>query len=153
VLIGLTFLLTSLLSAPCTPTPIENLLNDIIAPARGADPAWLVDGWDGRGKAARDTPIKTLWVFKTAGPVRVQGRELKTGAKARFQHEGMDGPTREEMVIDNPRRDSVRPFGASPETLSAYSFIPSEVFYPEAGCYQFDIEIDRTRRRIVLEVR
>jgi hypothetical protein len=153
MLIGLTMLLTTFLDSPCAPTPTDNFLPDVIAAPRGADPVWLVDGADGRWDWARDTPTKTLWILKTAEPVRVQGRELKSGSKTRFHHGDLEAPFSEAMVIENPRRESVRPFGATRQTLNTYAFITSYVFYPERGCYQFDIEVEHARRQIVVEIK
>jgi hypothetical protein len=60
----------------------------------------------------------------------------------RFQHQGLNGPISQEMVIEDPRRESVLPGGGSRDLLDVYAFIPSYVFYPQRGCYQFDVELN-----------
>ena len=149
--IGLPTLLMLTQSPPCAVTPTESLLPQIVGEGAGADPAWVVSGgqtvaWTARG-------VKTLWIFKTRSRVRVIGHEVTTGATLRFQRHGLNGPIEDEMTIDNPRRESVLPGGATRELLDTYSFITSSVFYPDPGCYRFDIDIERSTRRITVRVK
>jgi hypothetical protein len=51
-------------------------------------------------------------------PVRVIGRELRNGIPTRFQRNGLDGPITDEMVVENPRRETMRPAGAPLELLN-----------------------------------
>ena len=134
---------------PCAVTPTVPLLPGIVDRATGIDPAWL----------ATDNPItwttlgmKTLWVFKVAHQVRVSGREVTTGAVVRFQR-GFDNPIYDVMTIDDPRRESVLPGGADPHLLDTFTFHPSAVFYPNPGCYRFQIDVDHTLRHIAVQVR
>jgi len=41
-----------------------------------------------------------------------------------------------EMILEDARRESVLPGGATCNLLDVYAFIPSYVFYPQPGCYQ-----------------
>jgi len=133
---------------PCAVTPTEPLLPRLVGDAAGADPAWVVSGnqFDSRG-------VKTLWIFKTRNGVRVTGRDIATGATVRFRRGGLDGRVQNEMVIDNPRRESVLPGGASWELLDTYAFITSAVLYPDPGCYQFDVTIERIARHITIRIK
>lgn len=133
----------------CAVTPTESLLPNIIGDASGADPAWVVAG----GAHAEGRGMKTVWIFKTGSVVRVTGRDVATGASVRFQRHGIDGAIENEMVIEKPRRESVLPGGAARELLDTYAFITSYVFYPGAGCYQFDVDIERTTRHITVQVK
>jgi hypothetical protein len=149
--IGLPTLLMLPQTLPCAITPSEPLLPPIVADATGGDPAWVVTGagalqWTAAG-------MKTLWIFKTRNRVHVIGHEVNTGATLRFQRHGLDGPIENDMTIDNPRRESVLPGGASRDLLDTYSFITSYVFYPDPGCYQFDIDIERSTRHIIVQVK
>lgn len=101
---------------PCAVTPTVPLLPNIVDRATGTDPAWLVS----------DTPItwtaigmKTLWVFKAASRMRVTGREITTGAAARFQR-GFDNPITDAITIDNAKRESVLPGRANRDLLDIY---------------------------------
>jgi len=133
---------------PCAATPTEPLLPHIVGDAAGADPAWVVTGsqFDSRG-------VKTLWIFKTRSAVRVSGHDIATGATVRFRRGGLDGPVHNEIVIDNPRQESVLPGGASRELLDTYAFITSAVLYPDPGCYRFDVDIERVARHITVRIR
>jgi hypothetical protein len=91
-------------------------------------------------------------IVKARTPLRVRGRELATGAAARFQHRGPDGPISYEMAIKNPRRISVAR-RAGGELLDVYAFIPSYVFYPQRGCYQFDVDVNGGTRHITLDIK
>ena len=120
---------------PCAVTPTVPLLPRIIDAAAGTEPAWVVTGgWSVAG-------TKTLWVFKAARRVRITGREVTSGVTVRFQR-GFGNPITDAMTIDHPRRESVLPGGANRELLDTYTFHPSAVFYPDPGCYRFDIDID-----------
>jgi len=134
---------------PCAVTPTVPLLPGIIDRATGTEPAWL----------ATDSPItwtaigmKTLWVFKAARRVRVTGREITTGAVVRFQR-GFENPINDGMTIDDARRESVLPGGADRQLLDTYTFHPSAVFYPDPGCYRFQIDSDHGVRHITVQVR
>jgi hypothetical protein len=118
--IGLPTLLMLPQTLPCAITPSEPLLPPIVADATGGDPAWVVTGagalqWTAAG-------MKTLWIFKTRNRVHVIGHEVNTGATLRFQRHGLDGPIENDMTIDNPRRESVLPGGAS---LTCWTLIRS----------------------------
>lgn len=149
---GTLLLLMPFLPPRCATTAKDLQLPSVVGPATGLDPVWLISD----GQFPRDISFagsKTLWIFKTPGRVRVQGREINTGATTRFQHQGLDGPIGDEMVIDDARRESVLPGGATRDLLEVYAFVPSYVFYPRPGCYQFTIEIEHTTRQIVLEIK
>jgi len=147
---SLALLLLQLLQPPCVPSISERILPEVVGPATGSDPVWLVDGSNGHFDTG---PIKTLWIFKTRARARIRGRELGSGVETRFQHQGSDGPIGSEMVIEDPARESVIPGGATRDVLKLYAFIPSSVFYPLRGCYRFDAEVDGTTRHITIEVK
>jgi hypothetical protein len=111
----------------CAVTPTVSLLPNIVNRATGTDPAWLVSDnpitWTAIG-------MKTLWVFKAANRARVTGREVTTGATVRFQR-GFGNPITDGMSIDNAKRESVLPGGATRDLLDTYTFHPSAVFYPD----------------------
>lgn len=118
--------------------------------AAGGDPAWMLDGDNGHFSLEG---AKTLWIFRAHGSVRVRGRELTSGAVARFQLHGIDGPITSEMVLEDLSRESVLPGGAPRSILETYSFIPSYVFYPQRGCYEFEISLDGRAPRIVVQMK
>ena len=93
------------------------------------------DKWyDGGGRPAAIGVAKTLWIFRTTRePVRVEGRELHSGVRTRFQHSGLDAPVTEMMMVSDP--------------------IPSYIFYPSPGCYEFVVEREGSDHRIVVEVK
>jgi hypothetical protein len=146
----MTLLLWQLVQPPCVPSRTEQLLPELVGPATGGDPVWLVDGSNDHFDAG---PIKTLWIFKTRARVRIRGHELATGAATRFQHHGPESPISSEMVIEDPSRESVIPGGATRDVLTVYAFTPSYVFYPHRGCYQFDADVDGGTRHITIELK
>jgi hypothetical protein len=76
-----------ILAAPagCSVSPLQNLLPDLVGPARGTGP-WLVDGANGRWAWANNLPTKTLWILPTTRErVTIRGRDLNSGATTRFQ--------------------------------------------------------------------
>jgi hypothetical protein len=122
----------------CTPAPVRDRVPgvDLVA---GVDPVWIVtsDHWD----TGTDGMSKTLWMFRTTRElVRVEGRELHSGERARFQHGGLDAPVTDAMTINDPWRESVIPGGQSWDLKNQYLFIPSYVFYPSPGCYEFTVD-------------
>jgi len=57
------------------------------------------------------------------------------------------------MSIDNAKRESVLPGGATRDLLDTYTFHPSAVFYPDPGCYRFDIDINQSTYHITVWVK
>ena len=129
----------------CEASAARNLLS-VIAPMRGSQPAWLVDGdgpWSGP-----DAPVKTLWVIALPNQrLEITGRRRGGTETARFRR-GADGIS-DSLVIEDPRRESANPGGATADVLRDYAFIPSHVFYPEAGCWEFTVRASGARHRIV----
>ena len=116
----------------------------------GDSPAWLVDG---SARWADDrVPIKTLWVLRaTAEPVRITGRRLdRPGLLTMRRGEGMPA---ESYEISNPGAESVMPGGAPAEIAREYVFLPSHVFYPSPGCWQFTIQIGREAFHVVRDLK
>lgn len=139
----------------CTPTSKRDRLPgvDLIT---GIDPVWVSTGdeWSGGGGALPPGGAKTLWIFRTTRePIQVEGRELHSGARTRFQHGGLEAPVTETMTISDPWRDSVIPGGQTWDLKNHYLFITSYVFYPSPGCYEFIVERERSSHRIVVEVK
>jgi hypothetical protein len=116
----------------------------------GARPAWLVD--DGSTTWRGDGPVKTLWVLsRTSEHVRIEGRRLDAPGALTLRR-GDDLPAKV-LVIANPASESVIPGGAPPEVLRAYVFLPSHVFYPSPGCWEFTVRIGEHEVRIVRELK
>ena len=101
----------------CVASPRLDLLPEVIAPAAGQSPMWLVDGgggvWQGPGM-----PIKSVWILdrRASGPLRVTGRQLPGSQSLTFR-EGMDGPITSSLVIETPLAHSMTPGGASAEVM------------------------------------
>ena len=66
---------------------------------------------------------------------------------------GMGQVISDELTLTDARKMSVIPGEATPEIMKSYVFIPSYVFYPTRGCWQFDIGIGGNDYRIVLFVK
>ena len=136
----------------CATSPTQDILPAFISGARGTGP-WLVDGADGRWDWAKDKPTKTLWILRTTHErVRIVGRDVNRGVRARFQHGGLGSPVTEAMTVDDPWRDSVAPGGAW-ELQNRYLFLTSYVFYPAPGCYAFDVAIGDSAGTITIEIK
>jgi hypothetical protein len=134
----------------CRESPTTDSLPSVVAPMTGKAPVWIVDGrapWSGA-----DYPTKTLWVFSRAAKnVRIEGRRLDGGESVKLRT-GDDAPS-QAMVISDPAAWSVVPGGASSAVMKTYAFIPSHVFYPSPGCYEFTIRIGDRQERIVREIK
>jgi hypothetical protein len=134
----------------CEPSPTNDLLPDVVAPMTGTSPAWMVDGsttWSGERE-----PVKTLWVLRrTSDSVRISGRRLDGPGVARLRR-GSDTPS-ETLLVANPSQESVMPGGAPQAVMRAYVFLPSHVFYPSPGCWQFTVQIAQEEFRIVRDLR
>lgn len=132
----------------CESTPRERVLS-VVGPMSGSDPVWFVDGsvpWPGA-----DDPVKTLWVFVQSNQrIEITGRLRNGSETARFlRGSGAAGAS---LVIADPGRESVRPGGATAEVLRHYAFIPSLVFYPVAGCWEFTVVVGGESHRLVRNV-
>jgi hypothetical protein len=100
----------------------------------------------------QDEPVKTLWVLlRTSQRLLITGRRFDGLEMLKFNRSG-DPPT-EEFLIDDLAKRSVKPGGASPEIMQTYSFIPSLVFYPSPGCWEFTVRIGDAEHRIVRDVK
>ena len=134
--------------SPCQQSPTQDLLPDVVAPMVGVRPGWLVDG---SATWRSGEPVKTLWVLlRTSEAVRIGGRRLD-GPGALTLRRG-DDPPADTLVIANPARQSVIPRGAPPEIMRAYVFLPSHVFYPSPGCWEFTVRIGEEEVRIVRDL-
>lgn len=129
----------------CQQSPTQDLLPEVVAPMVGARPVWLVDG---SATWRSGEPVKTLWVLlRTSEDVRIRGRRLD-GPGALTLRRGEDPPG-DMLVFANPARQSVVPDGAPPEIMRDYVFLPSHVFYPSPGCWEFTVRIGEEEMRIV----
>lgn len=136
----------------CQQTPAENLLPSVVGPMAGSRPAWFVDGGASLWNHA-EHPVKTLWVVsRTSSPLRITGNRLDGPGTAKFRI-GQDTPIEEALVIADPSLASAIPGGASTEVMQAYSFIPSHVFYPSPGCWEFTVQLASEEVRLVLEIK
>lgn len=141
-------------SRSCVPTPPESLLPaNVLGPMTGKSPVWVVDGSAGVWQGA-DEPVKTLWVFfrESAKSVRIRGRQLDGSGRPRFRS-GIDEPISDALTITDPSETSVVPGGATAEVMKMYAFVPTYVFYPSPGCWQFDIGIGDNEFHIVVALR
>jgi hypothetical protein len=130
----------------CKESPLDSSLPDVVGPMIGSSPVWMSDS---ASTWLRDSAAKTLWVvLRTSEPVRIEGHRLSGASlKLTLSHDG--DPPSETLVIANPAKTSVIPGGASADVMRTYSFLPSEVFYPTAGCWEFTIHIGGRESRIV----
>jgi hypothetical protein len=138
----------------CVTTPSETLLPpNVLGPMTGKSPAWIVDGNAG-GWAGADAPVKTLWIFwrESATSVRIRGHEVNGSGKLMFSR-GMGQAISDELTFTDARKMSVIPGGATPEIMKSHVFMPSYVFYPTRGCWQFDIGIGGNDYHIVILVK
>jgi hypothetical protein len=137
-------------TSSCQTSPTQDLLPDVVGPMTGASPAWLVDGSAGWSRA--DEPVKTLWVLlRTGQSVRIAGRRVDGPGQVLLRR-GDDMPA-ETLVVSNPIRETVIPGGVRPEVMQSYVFIPSHVFYPSPGCWEFTIRIGQDEARITRELK
>lgn len=133
----------------CQASALQDLLPEVIAPMVGAPPAWLVDGSAGWSS---HQPIKTLWVFlRTSEEVRIAGRRLDGPGVLRLRRGGNSPASM--LIIENPARQSVIPGGASRSIMRDYVFLPSHVFYPSPGCWEFTVRIGQEEIRIVRDLK
>ena len=136
---------TLVVASQCAESPTVNLLPQLVGPMTGAAPSWMVDGgvrWQGPSH-----PVKSLWVLhRTSEVVRIAGRLHGESAIASFRHGENQSPTT--LFVIDPSRDSVIPGGATADALRQYVFLPSHVFYPSAGCWQFTIRVGSTESTV-----
>ena len=133
----------------CQASASQDLLPEVVAPMLGAAPAWLVDG---SATWKSDEPVKTLWVLlRTSKEVRIEGRRLDAPGVLTLRR-GEDPPAAV-LVIANPARHSAIPGGAQPEIMRTYVFLPSYVFYPSPGCWEFTVRIGQEEVRIVRDLK
>jgi hypothetical protein len=64
-----------------------------------------------------------------------------------------DDPPGDTLVIANPARQSVVPGGAPPEIMRDYVFLPSHVFYPGPGCWEFTVRVGEEEILIVRDLK
>ena len=141
------------LGLSCDPTAAENPLLTVVGPITGRRPVWLVDGSAGSWRGP-EKPVKTLWVFarESASNVRIQGRQLSGVGRTSFSR-GVNGPVTDALVITDTGAISVIPDGATPEIMRFYAFVPSYIYYPTAGCWEFTAQFGGEETRIVLSIR
>jgi hypothetical protein len=133
----------------CRQSPRQDLLHGVVAPMVGVHSVWLVDG---SATWRSGEPVKTLWVLlRTSEEVRIEGHRLD-GPGTLTLRRGDDPPT-DVFVIANPARQSAIPGGAPLEVKRAYVFIPSHVFYPSPGCWEFTVRIGQEDVHIVRDLK
>lgn len=134
-----------IVASQCAESPTENLLPQLVGPMTGAAPSWMVDGgvrWQGPSH-----PVKSLWVLhRTSQVIQIAGRLLGGSATASFRRGENHSP--ETLFVIDPNTDSVIPGGATADALRQYVFLPSHVFYPSAGCWQFTIRAGSTESTV-----
>jgi hypothetical protein len=140
---------TAIVSRSCQPTPPRDLLPEVVAPLVGSSPAWLVDGSAAWMSATE--PVKTLWVLRRSSEkVSISGHRLDGTGILKLRRG--DDPSSTTLVVADPARESVIPGGASPEIMREYAFVPSHVFYPSPGCWEFQVHQSGQDVRIVREL-
>jgi hypothetical protein len=133
----------------CQQSPTQDLLPEIVGPMVGARSVWLVDG-SATWKA--DEPVKTVWVLlRTSQHIRIEGRRLDAPGALTLRRG--DDPPADVFVIANPEKQSVIPTGAPATIAQVYVFIPSHVFYPNPGCWEFTVRIGKEEFRIVRDLK
>jgi ubiquinone/menaquinone biosynthesis C-methylase UbiE len=136
-------------SGDCHQSPSQDSLPGIVGPMLGVRPAWLVDG---SGTWRDGGAVKTLWVLlRTSKEVRITGRRLDGPGVVTLRREA--DPPVDMLVIADPGRQSAIPGGATPEVMRTYSFLPSHVFYPTPGCWEFTVRIGEDEVRIVRDLK
>jgi hypothetical protein len=133
----------------CAPTPSVPIRPGSSGSGRGTDPVWVVAD----GGSAGNLPNKMLWIFHTHEHVRIEGRELISGRSTRFQIGGGDTPMLDAIDLDDPRRVTVFPGGSAAEVRNGYFFVPSYVYFPQPGCFEFTIQLEHATQRIVIEAK
>jgi hypothetical protein len=141
-------------AASCHASPTQDL-PEVIGRVVGASPVWQIGGGDSeRFDWVRDEPRKTLWVLlRTSQEMRISGRRLDAPGVLTLTIDGVDSRPTDMVVIPDPGRRSVIPGGASPEIMRTYAFIPSLVFYPSPGCWEFTIRIGSAEHHIVRDLK
>lgn len=118
----------------CNESPKHNLLSTIVGPMMGNTPAWMVDDGSGWSRG----PFKTLWVLvRNSYQVRISGHQLDGQGIAMLSRG--DGSPTDMLIVTDPTKESVTPGGASRDIMDAYVFLPSQVRYPNPGCWEFTI--------------
>jgi hypothetical protein len=136
--------------ASCQVSPTQDL--PFMGAAVGTSPVWMIADSTSTFGWKEDEAEKTLWVvLRTSDEMRIKGRRLE--APGVLKIDGAGAPPTEERVITDPARQSVIPGGASPEIMRTYAFIPSLVFYPSPGCWEFTIRIGDAEHRIVRDLK
>jgi hypothetical protein len=106
---------------------------------------------DAGGWIGPDHPKKTLWVvLRMSEAVRITGRRLDAPGFLTLRRGG-DAPG-VEFVVSNPARQTVIPAGASAAIMQTYAFLPSHVFYPSPGCWEFTVRTAEKEVRIIREL-
>ena len=133
----------------CPQSPTQDLLPGVVGPMVGRRPAWMVDG---SAPWRASEPVKTLWVLlRTSAEVRIEGRRLDGPGELKLRRG--DVRPADLLVIANPAQQSVIPGGASPDIMRAYAFLPSHVFYPSPGCWEFTVHIGDETVRIIRDLK
>jgi len=135
----------------CPVTPKLEVVS-AIAPAAGAYPVWVVDGSFGRWQGP-DGVVKTAWILARdhPGDLTVVGRSVDGDGRASFKSLN-DADLSDQLIIENADTQQMMPGGIEPDQLRKYSFRPSGVIYPSAGCWELLVHYGKSESRIVLEL-
>jgi hypothetical protein len=135
--------------SPCQQSPTQDLVPEVVGPMVGASPVWLVDA---SATWRSGVPVKTLWVLlRTSEEVRIRGRRLDGPGALTFGRG--DPPSADTLVIANPAKESAIPGGAPTSVMRDYAFLPSLVFYPSPGCWEFTVRIGEREAHVVRDLK
>ena len=127
------------------------LVKGIIS-AVGEKPIWVAVGrdplvWKGEGEAQTVMWIRDL---EATGAIMLSGTNTETGAAMQFAANNTALPRPEKFRLD--ARGTMPRGDVSQDDLRAYTFHPSAVWFPSAGCYQINAQIGREQAVLHLEI-
>ncbi len=141
----------SIADTSCPATPKLEVVA-AIAPAAGSYPVWVVDGSYGHWRGP-EALVKTAWILARDNPgdLMVTARKLDGNGRALFQS-NLTADLSDRLVIANADTQQMIPGGIKRDALRKYSFRPSGVLYPSAGCWEFLVHYGKFESRIVVEL-
>jgi len=135
----------------CPATPKLEIVSAIAA-AAGSYPVWVVDGSFGHWRGP-EALVKTAWILARDNPgdLTVVARRLEGNDTALFAS-NVTAELSDQLIIANADAQQMIPGGIKPDELRQFSFRPSGVLYPSAGCWEFLVHYGESESRIVVEV-
>ena len=141
----------SVATSSCPVTPKIEIVS-VMAPAAGDYPVWVVDGSYGHWRGS-ETPVKTAWILARDNPGDLTVLARKRGGEERALFRlNLNADVSEQLFIADADTLQIIPGGIKPDALRRYSFRPSAVIYPSAGCWEFEVRYGKIESRIVVEL-